>query len=456
MRFVPSDYQNTITEHLLENEIAFLMVGMGLGKTAATLNALDERLSDLESRGALVVAPLRVANIVWPLEVAKWDQFRWMRVANLRTEEGRAALKRGDAQIYVINYEMLPKFASYLRKARSVPFDTVIWDEISKAKSHNSKRINAVRGPLRKFCESHWGLTGTPTPNSHMDLFAQVRLLDGGERLGRSFHQFRDAYFRPVDFNKYKWEIKDGAKERIEGHLADIALSMKTSEYLDLPDMVVDDMEVARPKAMDKAYDEVEREFLTELDNGEEIMAANSAVLVGKLMQFTSGAIYTGDGGGYSIIHDAKVDAVVKRLATGGNTLVVYNYVHELERLKKALGDRAEVFKDAKTSEQQADICERWNNGRIKVLLVHPDSMSHGLNLQGGGSRVIWVSPTYSREKYDQLNARLHRRGQKDVIEVVRVLMKDTIDYAVAEVLRGKGDAQDAFMRALKALGKIL
>jgi len=453
MIFTPEPYQERIISHLLGHEHAALWCGMSLGKTACTLAALTELLETWEIRGALVVAPLRVANVVWPMEVRKWEQFRWLEVVSLRTPEGRKALKDGSAHIYLINYEMLPKLAGYLRKAKSVPFDCVVWDEISMAKNHNSKRINCVRKHLWKFCTHHWGLTGTPAPNSYLDVFAQTRLLDGGERFGPSYNHFRETYFHPTDWNKYNWEINDDGKERIHRKLSDMVLSMRTSDYLDLPDIEVEDHLIDLPEGARECYRELEKELLVTLESGEEILAVNAAVLVGKLLQITSGAVYTDEG--YQILHDGKVAAVKKLLKGRGPTLVVYNFVHELERLRKAL-PRATVFAEAKGAEAQKAICERWNSGKIPALLVHPQAMSHGLNLQGGGADIIWTSLTYSRERYDQLNARLARRGQAQITRITRIMARDSIDFAVAEVLRSKGNRQEALMSALKTMGKLL
>jgi len=448
-------YQHTIVNHLLSHDIAYHMVGMSLGKTACTLTAINELFADMATKGVLIVAPLRVATIVWPMEVRKWDQFNWMRIANFRTPEGKSLFRKGSAQLYIINYEQLPKLREFFKANAATsnavpPWDTVVWDEISKAKNPKSKRIESVRTWLSGHCLRQWGLTGTPASNGYLDLFAQVRLLDRGERLGKSYHHFRRTYFAPTDYMEYNWVLKDDGKDRIHSRLADISLSMKTSDYLDLPDMVEVDHDIALPAAAKKTYKELEKELLTVLEDGTEVVGVNAAVLVNKLLQITSGAVY-GDGAVYdderrhSIIHNSKV-AEVAKIVKGikGNCLLVYNYIHERDRLLQEIPE-AKVFDDDR-------VCETWNSGGIKCLLVHPKSMSHGLNLQGGGADVVWSSLTYSREDYDQLNARLCRRGQDEVTRIHRVLTRDTIDYAVAGVLKSKGDRQEELLKAMKQM----
>lgn len=449
MQFVPEPYQRTIIDHLMSHDEAALFCGMSLGKTASTLYAINEKLTDFAIDGVLVVAPLRVCNIVWPMEIKKWDQFRWLKVANLRTPEGRKMLKEGTAQVYLINFEMLQQFArDYLSKTKSTPFNAVVWDETTKAKNHTSKRINAVRKKLRGFCNIHWGLTGTPASNSYLDLFAQIRLLDGGKIFSPSYHHFRNTYFRPTDYMEYNWDLKDGMEDVIHEKLQDFALSMKTSDYLDLPDMIVEDIELKMDGKFKKLYKTMETDFLVQMESGEDLVAINSAVLVGKLLQFTSGAVYTEEGQ-VEMIHHKKIEAIKKLLKRTGNTLIVYNYIHERNRLKDSIPG-AVCFSNAKTARDQQILCDNWNKGRIKTLLVHPKSMSHGLNLQGGGSDIIWASLTYSREDYDQLNARLVRRGQENITRVYRIIFQSTIDYAITEVLRSKGNRQDVLLKALK------
>jgi len=445
MIYTPTEAQSLMTSHLLAHPVAALFAGMGLGKTAATLDAANTLITDMDIDAALVIAPLRVATMTWPAEVAKWDHTAWMRIADLRTAHGRKMLQTGGAQLYIINFDMLQQFAAWVGKAKEVPFQAVVIDELSMAKDPSSKRIKAVRPLLWRFCRYRWGLTGTPTPNSRLDLFAPFLLLDQGERLGKSFTHFRQTHFKQADYWGYKWEEHPEAPERIRAAIADVTISLKTSDWLDLPDLNEHDVAVKMQDKPLEIYKTMEKDFLVKFAKTEAV-ALNAAVQVTKLLQITSGAVYVDDGKTYELIHDIKVDAVVKLLKkVEGNTIVVYQYRHELERLQRAIPDAVSFY--------EADLTG-WNAGRIKTLLCHPKSMSHGLNLQHGGSNVVWISPTYSRELYDQLNARLYRRGQDKPTNVYRILADNTIDWVVVEALRSKGDGQNALLTALSNYAK--
>lgn len=450
MKFTPSQAQVLADQHLATNDEAALFMGCGLGKTAVVLHRLMAMLEDGATDGALVVAPLRVCNLTWPAEVHKWEGLEGLRVANLRTKEGWQALERGSAHLYLINYEMLQQFQErFLAGKRRLPFDTVIWDELTKAKNHKSKRINAVRPYFRKHCKRHWGMTGTPTPNGLLDLFAQTRLLDDGRRLGKTFSGYRDVFFKPEDWNEYNWLPKPGAREQIYKRLEGFALTLRSSDWLDIPDVFVEDIEFSLSDEAKKMYEELERELLLMLEDNSAIVATNAAVLVNKLLQLTSGAAYT-DKGQWRIVHDGKMKQLEKLTKRIGKrpTLVAYNYQHELERILRAY-PQAVAFNNAKTLQQQDQLIQRWNGGKIPMLVAHPKSMAHGLNLQDGGSVVVWFSLTWSREDYDQMNARLARRGQEQVTEVYRLITSNTADEVVAEALRAKDEEQSALLQAL-------
>lgn len=435
-------------EHLVNNKFAALFMGTGLGKTAATLAAMCELFRDGRTKAVLVIAPLRVCNFTWPDEMDKWDQFRWLRYANLRTEEGWKALQDRSAHVYLCNYEMLPKLRDkYLKGNRDVAFDAVVFDELTKAKNHNSKRINSVRQYFYKHCDTRWGLTGTPTPNSLLELFAQIRLLDQGKRLGVSFGHFRETYFDKQDFYGYTWKVKPNSKERIYQRVGDIALTLSRQDWLDIPDVFVEDTDVSMPSEVKDMYKELEAELLIMLDDDKELEAQNAAVLVNKLLQMTSGAIYYEVGEPYHNLHTAKIDALCKLVKRIGNstTLIAYQYRHELDRIKKALPN-AVGFKDM----PERELLDKWNQGEIAQLLVNPMSMAHGLNMQLGGSNVIWFSLPWSPELYDQTNARLARRGQECETTIHRLVMTGTMDEAVVEALRRKDEDQTALLVALK------
>lgn len=420
-------YQQLMVDHLAGRERAYANVGVGLGKTAATLTALQSLFREGAIRAALVVAPLRVARMTWPNEIAKWDGFRWMRVEQLRGQT-----PSGRAHLYLINYERLPQLAD-------LDFcDAVVFDEITRAKNHASKRIKALRPLLRHH--RRWGLTGTPRPNSLLEVFAQVRLLDDGERLGRSYAAFRDAHFYPTDYMRYNWAPKPGAEERVYAKLRDLTITLRTSDYLDMPDTVVEDVDVALPSRA--LYLELEKEFLALVGKGE-VVARNAAVLVNKLLQVTGGAIYT-ESGDVEVIHSGKIDALstlIKRV--GEPVLVACQYIHERERICRSIPGaiNSATFK--------GDIESAWNEGRLPVLVADPRSLGHGLNMQAGGRTVIWYSPTWSRELYDQFNGRVARKGQDRQPQVFHILCPDTIDDAVMESLREKGEGQQAMLRIM-------
>jgi SNF2 family DNA or RNA helicase len=455
VRYDPSAPQNLADWHLQEHDEAALFMGCGLGKTATVLHRLSEMFDDGACRGALVVAPLRVANLTWPAEVAKWDKTRHLRVANMRTKEGVEAFRRGSAELYVTNYERLPHLRELLMSMREkAPVDTVVWDELTKAKNHNSTRVNGVRKWVRKVCKRHWGLTGTPAPNSLLELFAQVRLLDGGKRLGPEFTAHRDAFFEPADWNQYHWVPQEGARERIYRQIGDMALTLKSSEWLDIPDVVVEDVELALPREAQGQYDDMEKELIIYLDSragGDPtaIVANNAAVLVGKLLQITSGAVYDEQKRAHHV-HDAKLEALGELLKRIGReqVLLLYQYEHELERIRRAF-PHVVAFRDAKTHRQQEVLVDQWNAGVVGVLAAHPNSLAHGLNMQEGGSTVVWFTLPWSPEAYEQAYRRVARRGQDAVTRIYRLLARGTMDDVVAEALRSKDDEQTALLDAL-------
>ena len=449
MIYTPRPYNLAASDHLTRRSEAALFTGMGLGKTASTLHAVDRLFREGESSGVLVVAPLRVANLTWPAEVEKWDDFSYMRVANLRTREGKEHLRKRDAHLYTCNYEMLPAVSNI----ENPPWDTVVFDELTRAKGHNSKRINEYRKEAYKLAR-RWGLTGTPAPNSYMELFAQIRLLDEGKRLGRSFHAFRNCWFRPTDFMEYNWEARPGAVEEILERISDLALVQRSSDFSDVADMILEEHEVPLPPDARKAYDQMERDLLLQLKEST-VLAPNAAVLAGKLLQMTGGAVYDLEKRVH-LIHDAKIEAT-KKLCKKLNpepVLIACNYQHEQDRLSKAIPG-ATRFDSATTPKAQADLLARWNAGKIPALVLHPRSGGHGLNMQEGGRHVLWYSLPYSREEYDQLNARLHRSGQKDEVIIHHLVSPGTIDDAVAETLKTRGEDQRALLAVLHNLQKL-
>lgn len=462
MKFVPDHHHELAIDWLTSRPLAALWMGMGLGKTVSTLTAFQGVQVMHGIRAMLVVAPLRVCNLTWPNEIEKWDHTCSLRVANLRTKAGWKMLLEGSAEIYLINYESLPRLCSaFLARARGVlPFQLVVFDESTMAKNPSSKRINGFRKYLDPI-KYRWELTGTPNPNDLREIFAQIRLLDDGKRLGRSAAMFRDTYFHPTDYMEYNWVINGPeAEAAIYKKVSDIALTLETKDYADFAEPVVEDVECPFPDEAKEQYAELERELLLSMGNGEApVIAPNAAVLAGKLHQLTGGAVYREDK---SVVElsTTKIDTLkvlIKRLKKTDpkrTFLIACNYQHEQARLAQALPNSIR-FADAASSAEQERIFHKWNQGAVEQLIVHPKSAGHGLNLQDGGYTVIWYSLPWSRELYDQLIARLCRRGQKKVVEVYRLLCSGTIDDAVAETLRQREEGQKALFNALKNLRRL-
>jgi hypothetical protein len=436
-------YQESVRDHLAYRERAAAFVGVGLGKTASTLSAFHLNLCDGVSRAALVVAPLRVANLTWPNEVEKWDQFKGLRVESIR---GRAP--SGRAHIYTINYERL-------NELKDLSFcDTVIFDELTRAKNHKSERIRQINKLFTKH--RRWGLTGTPRPNSLLEIFAQIRLLDDGQRLGVSYDAFQKCYFEPEDWREYKWSPLPESEQKIYRKIHDLAITLKSEDYLDIPDTFVEDIEVSLPVSCHGIYRQLEKELLAVLMGGYEIVAQNSAVLVNKLLQVTGGAVYTSMEGDeekrtVSVLHNAKITALKQLLATmpGERVMIATNFIHERERVVAAVPGAVDGAKF------KGDIEDAWNSGAIQYLVADPRSLGHGLNMQQGGRTTVWYSPNHSREAYDQFNGRLARKGQGRVTKIYRIICPGLIDDAVIEALRVKGVGQTDMMNVLSNFRKM-
>jgi hypothetical protein len=473
MIFTPFKHQELGITHLINNDEGGLFAGMGLGKTAMTLAALAHHIANGDCKGALIVAPLRVSVFTWPDEVAQWENFRWMKIVSLRTEAGQEAWQRGEACIYTINYESLfiPKYKNVGgkktlvgdsgmmskllagKRASQLPVDTIIWDELSKAKSHKSKRIKEF-AQYRHLFRRHWGLTGTPAPNSYQDLFAQIKLLDGGKRLGEYITHFLTQYFEPV--NPYvpprmrKWKVRGGCAGLIEDKIKDMILTLRSEDYLDVPPTEFVDVEVALPAAAKKVYDTLETELIVLL-TASKVKAINQAVLVGKLQQVVGGAVYAHDLKTIittektkivTEVHDAKIKALKKLWESEGKKpmIVAIKFKHERERILKAIPEAVEF---------SSDKLDDWDAGKIPMLIAHPLSMGHGLNMQLGGSRVCWFTLSYSPEEYDQLNARVVRTGQEDETKIFRLVVPGTVDDAVIAALRTKSETQAVLLQTL-------
>ncbi len=451
MKFTPVEPQRLFYEHLQEHHNALGFIGMGVGKTAACLWALNDLFLNAECVSALIIAPMRVANLTWPAEIKGWDQFSWMRIANLREESGQRAFLNGTAHIYLINYDSIKILVDLVkRRGGTIPYDVAIFDESTRAKNDKSKRINLFRSKVPR-AERHWALTGTPIPNSLLDLFAQVRLIDNGERLGTNYLQFKKHYFHAPAITMKPWEAKNFTEEEIQRKISDITLTLKSSDWLDLPDMIFEDVEIKFSDELTEKYERLEEELVIELRQDKTINIPTAAALVTKLLQFTSGHMYD-DEKEVHHVHNLKYDAL-KVLAKKEKQplFVACIFEHEQDSIKKQF-PQAHFFRDAKTIKAQQKLIEDWNTGKIQMLVAHPASVGHGLNLQYGSSVIVWFTLTYSRENYEQMIARLARRGQENLIKVYRLMVPGTVDDAVAEALANKADTEARLISALQML----
>jgi hypothetical protein len=369
-----------------------------------------------------------------------------MKVAHLRTKEGLKAWHEGTADVYLVNPEQLMKLVPLMFKGKKkIPVDTVIFDELSLAKNPNSKRFNALRPYLGMF-KARIGLTGTPCPNNYLDLFAQVRLLDDGQRLGRSFSQFRQAFFS-ADYMGFKFTINPGAKEIIDAKLADLCLVMLGDDYLDVPVCETVDVPITLPPESKAAYKELEKELLLELEKSD-VVALSAAALSNKLLQITGGTVY-GEEHVVNHVHSAKIDAIkaLRKKHKNEPILILTAYKHEMQRVLAEI-EGSKLF-------DERDLAD-WQAGKIKTWVANPRSLSHGIDgLQKGGRIAIWTTLTWSNETYTQCNARLVRTGQSFETIIYRIIAPDTIDDAVCEALKNKSDTQSGLMNALKALQKM-
>ena len=450
MKFVPHDYQSFAVEHILSHEVAALFLDMGLGKTVITLTAIEQLMyRTFDVRKVLVVAPLRVAKHTWPAEFRKWDHLEgmsWSVVAGTAGER-RAALRK-PADIYIINRENV----SWLIEESGMPFDydMLVIDELSSFKSWQAKRFRSL-ARVRPFLKRVVGLTGTPSSNGLMDLFAEFRLLDMGIRLGRFISQYRSAFFRPDRMNGqvvYTYKPLPGAEKEIYRRIGDITISMKACGKIRMPELISTCYEVEMDPDEAMVYEKLKKEFALSIPGGE-VTAANAAVLTGKLLQLAGGAVYA-DSGEVVHIHDRKLDALEDIIEgmNGRPLLVGYWFRHDLERIMERL-DAAGVPYERLDSEASM---RRWNAGEIRVGLAHPASTGHGLNLQEGGNTICWFSPTWSLELYMQMNARLFRQGQKaGTVVIIHIVTKDTMDGEVLKALSEKERVQDALIDAVRA-----
>jgi SNF2 family DNA or RNA helicase len=445
-RYDLHEYQKRAIQFIMDTKRCALWLDMGLGKTTSTLTAISDLKDSFAVAKVLVIAPLRVANTVWKQEAAQWHHLRHLDVAICTgTERNRISVLQRDADVYVINRENVEWLVNHYKK--KWPFDCVVIDESSSFKNATSKRFKALKKIL-PMTEYMVLLTGTPSPNGLLDLWPQTYLIDQGEALGRTMTAFKQRYFE-TDYMGYKHTPRSGSPERIYELLAPMTISMSAEDYLELPDRIdlIESVELS-PAAM-RAYQVFEDTLLAQLPDGDMVEAMNAAVLANKLLQNANGALYTDTLGNWSEVHSTKLDALVDLVEqnSGENLLVAYNYKSDLERIQKK-------FPYAKVLDKDPQTVVDWNAGRIKILLAHPASAGHGLNLQQGGSMIIWFAMNWSLELYQQFNARLHRQGQDKPVRIVHMVVNKTIDERVMSVLASKDKSQSALLEALKPKGK--
>lgn len=443
MKYKPHNYQQFATDFILNQSICCLMLDMGLGKTVITLTALWQLVLDsFDVSRVLVIAPKRVAEDTWPKELAKWEHLTGLTSSLVlgSAAERKAALQR-KAFLYIINRENV----AWLVKNHYWDFDMVVIDELSSFKSNKAERFKAMK-KVRPMVTRIVGLTGTPAPNTLMDLWPQMYLMDMGQRLGRFIGGFRDRFFLPDKRNReiiYSYKPREGAEDAIYALISDICISMKAADYLDMPERIDNRIEVSMSPKERKLYDDFQKDMVLSIGD-EELDAVNAAALSNKLLQMANGAVY-GEDKKIIPIHDRKLDALedLVEAANGKPLLVAYWYKHDLQRIKAR-------FKNARCIDTAKDIDE-WNAGKIPLALIHPASAGHGLNLQDGGCTIVWFGLTWSLELYQQLNARLWRQGQKHTVVIHHIVTKGTHDEDVMRALENKDTRQSALIEAVRA-----
>lgn len=443
MKYKPHNYQQFATDFILNQSICCLMLDMGLGKTVITLTALWQlALDSFDVSRVLVIAPKRVAEDTWPKELAKWEHLIGLTSSLVlgSAAERKVALQK-KAFLYIINRENV----AWLVKNHYWDFDMVVIDELSSFKSNKAERFKAMK-KVRPMVTRIVGLTGTPAPNTLLDLWPQMYLMDMGQRLGRFIGGFRDRFFLPDKRNReiiYSYKPREGAEDAIYALISDICISMKAADYLDMPERIDNRIEVSMSPKERKLYDDFQKDMVLSIGD-EELDAVNAAALSNKLLQMANGAVY-GEDKRVIPIHDRKLDALedLVEAANGKPLLVAYWYKHDLQRIKAR-------FKNARCIDTAKDI-DDWNAGKIPLALIHPASAGHGLNLQDGGCTIVWFGLTWSLELYQQLNARLWRQGQKHTVVIHHIVTKGTHDEDVMRALENKDTRQSTLIEAVRA-----
>lgn len=450
MKYIAHDYQTRAIDWCINNPRCGLFLPMGAGKTVITLSAVSKLKEAGEVNKALIIAPIRVARSTWPAEIEKWDHTKHLTYSLVDGDvKKRTRALEKEADIYIVGKEQVVWLCETLGK--NWPFDMVVVDELSTFKNPQAQRFKALKKVVKKF--KHFiGLTGTPAPRGIPDLWSQVFLIDAGTRLGTSIGSFRKTYLIPERTNGYivySYALRDGAKEEIEQKISDVVMSLDSSECVELPDINYINVPIVLPKTVKKRYDNFKKDLVLELSTTD-VSASNLGVLCGQLLQFTSGQIYTHDPSlPVDTIHDEKIKALSDILtsANGEPVIIYYYFKHELGRIIRLLESNNLRYS---TLEKDSDLA-RWNNHELDVLLLHPASAGHGLNLQEGGSVLIWYTlPNFNLELYQQANARLYRQGQTEKVRVYHLLIEDSIDVDMMNALDKKEVTQSTLLEALR------
>lgn len=447
-------YQRACVEHIIENPFCGVFLDMGLGKTVSTLTAINALLYDyMEISSVLVIAPKRVAESVWQEEAEKWEHLKHLTFSKIigTAKKREDAVMRTKADVYIVSRDNVAWLCA-LYGGSKLPFDMVVIDELSSFKSHQAERFKALRGS-RPYLKRLVGLTGTPAPNGLIDLWPQIYLMDRGERLGKTITRYRETYFRPGQSNGhvvYSYNLAAGAEELIRDRISDICISMKAEDYLTMPERTDNYIKLRMPDNIAKQYKAFEKHKVLELINGQgdpsEINVVNAASLSNKLLQFANGAVYDENKDVHEI-HDIKIEALKEIIedANGQPVLVAWTYQFDRDRIKRGL--KKYNPQELKTN---ADI-QAWNEGKTQVLLAHPASAGHGLNLQAGGNIIVWFGQTWSLELYQQFNARLYRQGQCNHVIVNHLILEGSHDEDVIKAIHDKDKCQSALMDSIKA-----
>lgn len=448
------DYQIFGYKHIINTPYCGLFLDMGLGKTVTTLTAINTLIyEDLEIKNVLIVAPKRVVETVWSDECEKWDHLKHLKVVKIvGTEPKRIEALKKEADIYVVSRDNIAWLCAFY--GGILPFDMLVIDELSSFKSYKSLRFKALK-LARPSIKRVVGLTGTPAPNGYIDLWAQLYLIDRGARLEKTITKYRERYFREGRRNGavvYDYKLLNDAEEQINQRISDICISMKSNDYLDMPELIMNRVSVTLPPAIKKMYDDFEKDKVLDLikpeaEDSKEINVINAAALANKLLQFANGAIYDEDHTAHEI-HKEKIDALKDIIedANGKSILVAWSFQHDRDRLMEAL--KAYKPRELKSEKDIRD----WNEGKVQVMLAHPASAGHGLNLQAGGNIIVWFGLTWSLELYQQFNGRLYRQGQKSRTVIIHhIITEGTHDEDVIKAIEAKDEKQESLLSSIKA-----